>query len=452
VRFELDASYRRTAAGALIVGGSPLRLFRLSPAGQAVADALEAGQDLPANHAALTDRLVDAGAIHPLPVNSTATAGDVTVVVPAWRRVPTLAGIDGVAAVVVVDDGSDPPLVAGAPATVVRLPDNRGPAAARNAGLATVTTAFVAFVDTDVEPGEGWLDALLGHLADERVALVAPRVVSAPGGSAAVDLVEGERGSLDLGPARARIAPGSRVSYVPAAALVCRTAAVRAVGGFDDALRWGEDVDLVWRLVEAGWRCRYEPSVVLTHRARTAIGGWLRQQYEYGTSAAPLAARHPGALAPLRTSGWTLAAWALVAVRRPFAALLLTAGTVVALQRKLRGLPPVEATDLVVRGTVAAGEQIAAAIVRTWWPLAVPLLAVRRTRPAIVAALVATALLGSWRARSSRPAVSAALRLAAEAAYGAGVWRGAIRERSLAALTPDLANWPPRRARGGPPA
>jgi len=37
------------------------------------------------------------------------------------------------------------------------------------------------------------------------------------------------------------------------------------------------------------------------------------------------------------------------------------------------------------------------------------------------------------------------MRLVADLAYGAGVWRGALRQRSLAVLRPDLTNWPPRR-------
>ena len=66
MRFVLDGSYRRSRPD-VILGGSPLRLFRLTAAGQAVADALEQGTTLPADHAALTDRLIDAGAIHPVP-------------------------------------------------------------------------------------------------------------------------------------------------------------------------------------------------------------------------------------------------------------------------------------------------------------------------------------------------------------------------------------------------
>ena len=77
--------------------------------------------------------------------------------------------------------------------------------------------------------------------------------------------------------------PGSRVSYVPTAALLVRRSALDSVaiddaaipapghlagpgplssrGVFDPALRYGEDVDLIWRLHDAGWRVRYEPSV-----------------------------------------------------------------------------------------------------------------------------------------------------------------------------------------------
>ena len=84
---------------------------------------------------------------------------------------------------------------------------------------AAATTAFVAFVDADVDAPDDWLTPLLTHFADPRVALVAPRVRGA-GGTSWLARFETWRSPLDLGPSPARIRSGSRVSYVPAAALV----------------------------------------------------------------------------------------------------------------------------------------------------------------------------------------------------------------------------------------
>src|SRR5262249_47692598 len=95
---------------------------------------------------------------------------DVTVVVPTRDRVvaPVVAAL-GETRVIVVDDGSHIP-VAGA---AVRHATPRGAAAARNAGAKLVTTPLVAFLDSDTRPREGWLEAILPHFQDPRVALVA---------------------------------------------------------------------------------------------------------------------------------------------------------------------------------------------------------------------------------------------------------------------------------------
>ncbi|HSJ91910.1 MAG TPA: mycofactocin biosynthesis glycosyltransferase MftF, partial [Ilumatobacter sp.] len=326
---------------------------------------------------------------------------------------------------ILVDDGSCP-AVAG---STVRLDANRGPGAARNAGLAAVATPLVAFVDADVRVPTGWLADLLPHFDDDRVGLVAPRVRSRP---AAGPLGRWERrhSPLDLGPDPARVRAGSRVSYVPAAAIVCRVDAVRQVGGFDETLRFGEDVDLVWRLDAAGWRCRYEPAVEAEHDPRPNWRAWARQRIGYGSSAAPLSRRHPGALAPVRVSGWSAAVWGLCILGRPVLAAAGTAATGAALVRKLPDVPPRTAFGLATTGTLLAGEQLAAAVRRAWWPI-VALAAIRsaRTRRMLVAALLA----------AGHP-----LRVVDDLAYSIGVWRGVARERTVAPLVPDLTSWPGR--------
>ena len=49
----------------MVLAGSPLRLFRTTPAGSAVLDRLADGDDV--EPSVLVDRLLDAGAIHPCP-------------------------------------------------------------------------------------------------------------------------------------------------------------------------------------------------------------------------------------------------------------------------------------------------------------------------------------------------------------------------------------------------
>jgi mycofactocin system glycosyltransferase len=417
-RYRLDRGLQRF--GRAIVGGSPLKLFRVTDAGAAVVDRIAAGEAVAPS--ALVTALAEAGAIHPEPDRSPFGPHDVTIVVPTYgvpRRVPPGA--------VLVDDGSPVP-VAGA---TVRLEHNRGPGAARNAGLAQVTTPLVAFVDTDVELPAGWLEPLLLHFADPRVALVAPRVTTTAVPSP-VAWYERSNSPLDLGSEPARIRAGTRVSYVPAAAIVCRVDALREIGGFDESLRFGEDVDLVWRLDETGWRCRYEPAAEVGHDPRSSWGAWARQRITYGASTAPLARRHPGALAPIRMSGWSVATWALAAVERPIAGSLVGLGSAAALIRKLPDVPPRAAFGLAARGNLQAGDQIAKAVRRAWWPIiAVAALRSRTARRILLAAALA----------ARHP-----VRLADDLAYSVGVWSGIVAERTLAPLVPEISSWPGRRA------
>lgn len=463
-RFTLDPSYRRPADGAVLLAGSPLVLLRLGPAGVRIARALERGDELPAGHRALTDRLLDIGAIHPpTPPTSEAPAGeapagdaDLTIVVPAYREVPRV--VSRRSPMVVVDDASPTPLAIAAdappraPVLLRRLPVNAGPGAARNAGLAEVRTELVAFIDTDVDCSDADLARLAAHFADPRVALVAPRVLASADHAGSCSRYEQACSPLDLGATPARIAPGSRVSYVPAALVVCRADAVRSVGGFDPTLRYGEDVDLVWRLHQAGWRCRYEPSVVVRHRTRPDLRAWLAQRYHYGTSAGPLAARHPGALAPVRTSGWSAAVWAAVASGHLATGAALATGTAAALARRVPDLPARECWRLAGTGHLWAGRLLAATWGRAWWPAAALTAVVsRRGRRWLAAALAVQAVEAIRTEPRPRGPLAVleriAMRVLDDAAYGAGVWAGAIRNHSADALAPALTTWPGRRRR-----
>lgn len=415
-RYQLDSSTQRH--GTVVIGGSPLKLFRLTTAGATLVQRIADGDEVPSSN--LIDSLLCAGAIHPLPDKSPFTAEDVTIVVPT-RGTPLNVPVGAI----IVDDGSDPPVAA----ATIRFDINQGPAAARNAGLAIVTTQLVAFVDADVELPHDWLEPLLRHFSDDQVALVAPRVMTTMSGSTIAEY-EHRRSPLDLGPEPARIRAGTRVSYVPAAVLVCRVAAISAVGGFDSGLRFGEDVDLVWRLDAAGWRCRYEPASIVHHAPRATWPGWIRQRIGYGSSAAPLANRHPGALSPVRMSPWSAASWLLAMTRRPWLGVVIGAGSAAALIKKLPDVPPRVAFRLAGLGNLHAGDQLASAVRRVWWPLLI--VAAIRSR-------IARRVLFSAALSARHP-----VRLADDIAYSIGVWKGIVTERSIGPLVPEFSSWPGR--------
>ena len=463
-RFELDPSARLNSDRRVLIGGSPVSLFRLSAAGSSIIDRIRSGESLTPGHAALTDRLVAAGALHPVyEPDHGPTASDVTLVIPAFGadagRVQELARRTGAARTIVVDDASPTPFPEVPGIEVLRLGTNRGPGAARQAGLDMVTTPFVAFLDADTEVDGGWLDTLLPCFAAESVALVAPRVrprPTEPGAPAIAVLLarfEALRGPLDLGPVRGRIRAATRISYVPAAALICRTAALRACGGFDPGMRLGEDVDLVWRLDEAGWMCRYEPATEVRHDVRPSLGAWLRQRSGYGSSATDLALRHPGSVAPVQVSVWSAVSWVLPAIRLPALGAVVAAGSTAVLARKLPAMPDrvAQAVRLAGLGHLHAGRILATALTRSWWPVTLAgALVSRRMRKVLLVSVAVPTLLEWWKVRRSLdPLRFAALRLLDDGAYGFGLWRGAWRRRSPAALLPNLTGWPGRAARQG---
>jgi mycofactocin glycosyltransferase len=385
-------------AGRVLDGGSPWRMLRLTARGAGLAAALLDGVPVgDVSDGALGRRLVDAGLAHPLPPD--AATPPMTVVVPARDRAAELDACLSVLAplsVVVVDDASHAgadiaAVTARHGARLVRRTSCGGPAAARNSGLATVDMELVAFVDSDFRADASSLHALAAHLADPLVAAVAPRVRPIGDDDKTRPC---RRSPLDMGEWPAPVAPGARIAYVPSAALVARREALADVGGFDESLRYGEDVDLCWRLHAGGWSVRYDPRVVVRH---AEPDGWpaLARRFRYGTSAGPLARRHPGALRGPSLRGIA----APVTVRR-------------AERAGGASLPP-EVRQRVARTAPAA---TIAGLLRWGTPLWWPPLAVIGTDP--------------------RQAVSA---VADEAAYGAGVWWGCLRSGTFEPVLPTVS-------------
>ncbi|MGC0373887.1 glycosyltransferase family 2 protein [Streptomyces sp. SAI-229] len=123
----------------------------------------------------------------------------------------------------------------------------RGPAAARNTGLRTVTAPWTAFLDDDVQVGPHWCAQLVRDLEEatpDTAGVQGVITVPLPGERRPTDW---ERGTAGL----------TRARWITAD-MAYRTEALRQVGGFDERFprAFREDADLALRLLDAGWRIR----------------------------------------------------------------------------------------------------------------------------------------------------------------------------------------------------
>jgi GT2 family glycosyltransferase len=200
-----------------------------------------------------------------------------TVLVVTWRARDFLADcLTGLRAqtaahrLLVVDNASDDgtaAVLAGFPeATVLRLDRNRGFAGGVAAGLAAVSTPYVALLNDDAVPAPGWLAALEAGLGPH--AAVTSRLLLPSGAvnnAGVVLLATGYGADRGLGAPGGYAEPAEVFGFSGGAALL-RVAAVRAVGGFPAPFfLYYEDTDTSWRLRLAGHSIGYVPGAEVRH-------------------------------------------------------------------------------------------------------------------------------------------------------------------------------------------
>jgi mycofactocin system glycosyltransferase len=429
----------------LLSGGSPWRLLRLPGGSRAVAERWVGGGEVQAGEERFARTLVQQGLLHPL-YRSAANVDDVDVVVPVHNDVDALgallASLDGLHVTVVDDASSDGEAVAKCAhrfgVEVVHLEENHGPGSARNAGARATSRPLLWFIDVDVTLDNS-LDVLARlepYFDDPLEGAVAPRIRGIHGPSLR-DHFEERFSPLDVGDRSALVIPNSAVHYVPSACLLIRRSSFG--DGFDETLRYGEDVDLVWRLHDQGWLVRYVAEVAVSHQARDSWHGWWGQRIRYGQSSSELAKRHGTRLAPFRADTWTLFTWLSAMVGKPMVGLRIMDAARKQLRKRLLATTDDAgkvADELVGRGMVRAGPLMARAAVRTFG-LVILLSALhpKIRRRALTLFVVGTA----YRWRSTRVRVAdIPLGVADDVAYGAGVISGAFRSRSLGALKPHI--------------
>jgi GT2 family glycosyltransferase len=200
--------------------------------------------------------------------------------------------------VIVVDNGSrghqtrDVTLAAG----VEYVRESRpGLDIARNTGFTTARSEIVAFTDDDTELHPCWLERLVGAFDAEEILAVTGLVLPAELDTQAQWMFEESWGfgrgyaRRDFGPAfyQATRSQGTPTwEFGAGANMAFRRSAMDAVGLFDERLGAGaagcsDDSEYWYRIVSAGWTCRYEPSAVVFHHHRADAVRLRSQIFQY---------------------------------------------------------------------------------------------------------------------------------------------------------------------------
>ena len=201
---------------------------------------------------------------------------------------------------IVVDNspasGSTRPVVGSFPAARYVAEERPGLSTARNTGVEHSTGAAVVFTDDDTVVHRDWLWRLLEGFAEPRVMAVTGLVLPAELDTEAQVAFEKALGGFNHGYRRMRYgrvffdstkAIAAPVWKIGAGAnMAVRREAFEHVGGFDERLGAGatgcsEDSELWYRLLEAGFECRYQPTSIVFHYHRRDAESLRHQAREY---------------------------------------------------------------------------------------------------------------------------------------------------------------------------
>ena len=181
------------------------------------------------------------------------------------------------------------------------MKENSGPGQSRNYGAERANGEYVIILDSDVVLPQGYLQAVDNSLTSEIVAFGGPDAshLSFTPVQKAISYsmtsfftTGGIRGSSPQS-GRAR---GALDKFYPRSFnMGIRRDVYLQLGGFTK-MRFGEDIDFSYRIVEAGYRPRLFPEAWVWHKRRTDFRKFFRQVYNSGIARINLEKRHPGTM------------------------------------------------------------------------------------------------------------------------------------------------------------
>jgi len=201
------------------------------------------------------------------------------------RFLPSIISYSGDHQIIIADNGSDDGSVEFIESnfpqvTIIRISENRGYAGGYNVALKQIRADIYVLVNTDIEATEGWIGPILELFEnDPSIAACQPKILSyndkerfeyagAAGGY--IDFLGFPfcRGRLfqNMEKEKGQYNDKRQVFWASGACLFIRSNVFHELGGFDeDFFAHMEEVDLCWRIQNAGYKIFYNGSSTVFH-------------------------------------------------------------------------------------------------------------------------------------------------------------------------------------------
>ncbi len=218
--------------------------------------------------------------------------------------------------IIVVDDASDdrtPEVVSGFDVKLIRNSTRKQASYCRNLAASEAKGEILALTDSDCAVHPLWLKELLPAFSDETNGAVGGKVDSWFENTA-LDRYEKVSSSLYKGRRSKSSREEGGFFYLPTCNLLVKKEIFLSLGGFDETMSVGEDVDLCWRLRDKGFETEYRPAGAVFHRHRNEMKAFFTRRFQYGTSEPFLNKKHSDRVKKMFYLPSAILLWALVLV------------------------------------------------------------------------------------------------------------------------------------------
>ncbi|MDI6709015.1 MAG: glycosyltransferase [Candidatus Thermoplasmatota archaeon] len=151
-------------------------------------------------------------------------------------------------------------------------------AGGRNFGASIAKGDAIAFIDADCSPDSAWLLELDKSFAQSTDAVAGKTIKIGTTSFTDLPRVEIYHSGVDI-------------TY-PACNLAYRKEVFDEVNGFDEWFKEAEELDLNYRIIDAGFKFTYNENAIVHHHGRETLTGFLKQSFWYGFGRKELTLKH----------------------------------------------------------------------------------------------------------------------------------------------------------------